>query len=192
MQPVLPVRTDESPREVIAHDFKSLKGGLPISGGWGYTKDTACVIERVDPLVNPETPFHGVAYEYKFIELRNYEELIICRPLDQRFAGVRWRLIEQSVSGVEDGRRYDRLEYELTAFSDADWEELKAEYTGPNGIESPDFDREAHERKRAERMIRWNRECWFDITSFFGKETYPEPVDYVRQSPRNVSDPIID
>ena len=36
MQPLYPIQCNESPRDILAADFKSLRGGLPISGGWGY------------------------------------------------------------------------------------------------------------------------------------------------------------
>ncbi|MDR0881582.1 MAG: hypothetical protein LBP55_03450 [Candidatus Adiutrix sp.] len=40
------LQTAQSPREILAEDFKSLNGGIPINGGWGYTMDEACIIEK--------------------------------------------------------------------------------------------------------------------------------------------------
>jgi hypothetical protein len=69
----------------------------------------------------------------------------------------------------EGGRAFDKLVFEITAFSDKDWEELKTEFEGPQGDGNPEFDAEAHERKRQEKMVRFTREFWFDITSFYGQ-----------------------
>lgn len=162
-----PIKSKESPRDILANDFKSLRGGLPISGGWGYTKEDACIINRNDPLVDPALPFDGVALEHVFVEKRIYEEMIIFRPKDDKFTGMRWDLQKQQLI-QENGRTFDMLVFEVTAFRDKDWEELRAEYEGPQGYGTSKFDPEAHEQKRKEKMLRFTREFWFDITSFFG------------------------
>lgn len=168
MQPLNPVTSQESPREILAADFKSLRGGLPIRGGWGYSQADACIIDKNDPLVDPSEPFDGVGVEYVFVEKRIYEEMIIFRPDGEKFSGIKWNLQEQRTLH-EGGRVFDKLLFEITAFPANDWEELKAEFEGPQGYGHPEFDVEAHERKRQEKMVRYTREYWFDITSFFGQ-----------------------
>lgn len=163
-----PLITRESPREIIAADFASLNGGLPIQGGWGYTKDQACIIVKDDPLVDPSRPFDGVGIEHVFVEKRIHEEMIIFQPRGEQFSGIQWTLLKQSLVH-DDARSYDHLVFEITGFRDADWEALKAEATGPNGFEHPDFDMQAHQNKRQAAMVRFNRDFWFDITSFFGR-----------------------
>jgi len=167
MQPLYPIKSDESPRDILATDFKSLRGGLPISGGWGYTQADACIIEKNDPLVNPSLPFDGVGVEYAFVEKRIYEEMIIFRPDGEKFSGIKWNLLEQNYK-FEAGRHFDGLVFEITAFQESDWEELKAEFEGEQGYGHTGFDLEAHERKSQEKMVRLTREFWFDITSFYG------------------------
>jgi len=166
--PIFPVSTVKPPKKVLAEHFESLAAELPINGGWGYTKDDACIIDKNDPVVDPSLPFDGVAVEYVFVEKRIYEEMIIFRPAGEQFAGIKWNLQEQHLI-EKDGRYFDKLIYEITAFPDNDWEELKAEFEGPQGYNNPEFDEEAHERKRQEKMLRFNREFWFDITSFYGQ-----------------------
>ena len=168
MQPLYPIKSEESPRDILAAHFKSLRGGLPIRGGWGYTQADACIIDKNDPLVDPSLPFTGVGVEYVFVEKRIYEEMIIFRPEGEKFSGIKWNLQEQRQ--FDEGRRhFDRLVFEITAFRDNDWEELKAEFEGTQGYSHPDFDVEAHEKKRQEKMVRFTREFWFDITSFYGQ-----------------------
>lgn len=168
MTPINKIETTESPRFILETDFASLRGNLPIRGGWGYSKEDACVIDKDDPTVDPSIPFDGVGLEYIFVQYRTYEEMIVTRNDDERFSGIGFNLIKQSLL-QDEGRTYDKIDFEITAFTDADWEELREEYQGPNGHGSPNFDLEMHEKKRSEKMIKIESECWFDITSFYKK-----------------------
>jgi hypothetical protein len=168
MQPLYPVKSEESPREILAADFKSLRGGFPIRGGWGYSQADACIIDKNDPQVDPSVPFDGVSLEYVFVEKRIYEEMIIFRPDGEKFSGIKWTLQQQS-KVEEGGRVFDKLVFKITAFRDKDWEELKTEFDGPQGYGHPQFDIQVHERKRQKRMLTFAREFWFDITSFYGQ-----------------------
>lgn len=103
-------------------------------------------LDKNDPLVDQALPFDGVGMEYVFVEKRIYEEMIISRLDGEKFSGIRWNLQEQSF--VQDaGRFFDRLIFEITAFRDSDWEELKAEIEEPQGYGTPRFNAEAHEKK---------------------------------------------
>lgn len=157
----------ESSREILAAHFKSLRGELPIQGGWGYTLQDAVVIDKNDHVVPKGIPFNAVQIEYIFVEKRIYEELIIFPPENDRFSGITWKLIEQRLTR-DAGRSYNVLRFEVSAFPDKDWEELKAEWEGPRGYRSIGFDVDAHMKKRDSRAICYVTEYWFDITSFYG------------------------
>lgn len=169
-QPPSPIHSRFSPREILAEDFPSLRGGLPIQGGWGYTQQDACIICKDDPLVDPDIPFYGVGIEYAFVEKRNYEELIIFQLEGKKHSGIKSELQEQSLIYSDDVRKYDHLIFEMTCFTDADWEMLKTEWEDPNGAKAQRFDFDAHDRKRHALMKRYTRDFWFDITSFFGED----------------------
>jgi len=166
MQPIYPITSRESPREILAAHFKSLRGALPIRGGWGYSQADACIIDKNDPIVDPSLPFDGVSLEYVFVEKRIYEEMIIFRPEGEKYSGIKWNLEEKNLI-PDAGRYFDRLVFEITAYQDDDWEELRSEFEGPQGYGHPDFDLEAHEKKCQEKVVRLTREYWFDITSFY-------------------------
>src|SRR5262245_1324602 len=134
-----PIITADPPRKVLAEHFKSLDGELPIRGGWGYTREDAVVIDAQDPVVPKNLPFDGVGLEYVFVEKRIHEEMIIFRPPGQKFAGIRWQLLDQALMG-EGGRHYDRLRFEITAFPEEAFHRLKAEWEGPSGYGNPSFD----------------------------------------------------
>lgn len=158
-----------SPREILVDHFKGYCAELPIHGGWGYTKTDACIIDKNDSIVDQTLPFPGVSLEYKFIELRAYEELIVFRPEGYKYAGIKINFKNQFLIH-EDGKYFDKLIYEVTAFKESDWEELKAEFEGPYGYGNHAFDAEAHEKKRLAKMVHFSGECWFDITSFYGQQ----------------------
>ncbi len=61
----LPHMSDEIPAMIY---MTLALGEAPISGGWGYTRDDAVVIETDDPM-------KGVAFEYDFIEHRTHLEV---------------------------------------------------------------------------------------------------------------------
>lgn len=148
-----------SPRDILTEDFPSI-GPLPIRGGWGYSKEDAVIIDGGRS--------EGLGIEKVFVEKRIYEELIVCRDMRERYSGISWNIMLQSLQN-HGGRPFDVLRVEVTALPDKDWQELKAEWDGPNGSASPDFDVEAHRNKRQSRTVRYETDYWFDITSFFGK-----------------------
>lgn len=164
MLPIQRVNTGLTPRQTLALHFKSIGGELPIAGGWGYSIDDACVVEKGDHKANSGVPFDLVGLEYLFVEKRIYEEYIISRPEEQKFSGLSWKLIVQRTS-KEAGRVYDSLIFEVSGFLDKDWYQLKAEYEGSAGFGSKYFDPIAHDERRRSKIITNRCEFWFDITS---------------------------
>ena len=165
------ITTQESPRKVISALFKSLDTELPISGGWGYSKQDAVVIDKNDPVVPKDQHFDGLGIERIFVEKRIYTELIISRPPNLQYAGIEWKLIKQALRSDND-RKFDFMTYNVTAFARPDWEELKKEWEGilENAESSEDLKSkfEEHSKKRESKMQSYTAEYWFDITSFFG------------------------
>jgi hypothetical protein len=160
------IRSQEAPRQIIFEDYK-LNGELPITGGWGYTKDDAVIIDKNDPVVPEGLPFDGVGIEYIFVEKRIYEELIIFRVLGEPYAGIDWEQIEQRLES-HDGRHYDVLCYEVMAISESDWNKLQDEWESNNYFKDSSEGFQAHLEKRESKMIGYKTEYWFDVTSFFG------------------------
>jgi hypothetical protein len=142
---------------VLAEHFESIGGEHIIRGGWGYTKEDACFIDKNNPLVDPSLPFYGIGEEYVFVEKRIYEEMIILHRAREKFSGIKWNLQAQYLV-PDDGRCFDKIVFEIIVFSDDDWKELKAEFEGPKGYGTPDFDQEAQEKKRQDKMVRFIRD----------------------------------
>ena len=156
-----------TPREMLEFQFKSI-GTIPISGGWGYTKDDAVIIDKDDPSVIKGIPFDGLAIEQIFVEKRTYAELITFKPEGSRFNGIEWQMLKQSLINDQD-RHFDRLEYKICGHLDDDWKYLKEEYEKNNYFEGNREGRIKHEAEHLNRMTCYETEFWFDITSFYGK-----------------------
>ncbi len=156
--------TEDSPRDILYRTFKSIDE-MPIRGAWGYTKEDAVVIDKNDMIVPQDIPFDGVSLEYTFIQYRTYLELITFRDKDDRFSGIEFKLNRQELFKDEDGKVYDKLIMNVTAYRDKDFEELKEEWE--SGFFDKDFDRNAHEKKSEEKLVHIERECWFEISSFY-------------------------
>lgn len=164
------LRLSTGPRETLNEHFPKL-GELPLSGGWGYDRDSAIVIDKYDPVVDSTLPFNGVAIEYLLVEKRLYEELIIQRVEGDSYSGIEWKLNLQSLVEHE-GRTYDVLEYDVTAFHDSSWDALKAEWDANSGFADDPEGAQRHQKKREALRVRFSTVYWFDITSFYGQNTY--------------------
>lgn len=162
MKEPLQLITKESPRQIIFEDFKI---DLPIKGGWGYDFETACIIDKSDPTVSQIMSFNGVDIEYIFVEKRIYEEMIIFRGDDEKYAGIRWDLEKQELFFNQE-KPYDKLIFNIVGFTDQVWDELttRFEEIQKNGKVELMADLDAYRQSKALRSI---REFYFDITSFY-------------------------
>lgn len=156
------------PRELLPDAFRSLREGLPIRGGWGYSMENACIIDKNDPTVIPGLPFDGVSVEYVFAEKRIYLELIVLRKREDWYAGIEKKLISQQL--IRDGNRsYDKLTFSVTAHKDSDYNQLKEDWEKDGGPGRAGFDIKTHKEKHESLMAGYTAEYFFDITSFHGK-----------------------
>ena len=156
--------TRESPRQIILEDYKI---DLPISGGWGYSIETACIIDKNDSTVSNVIPFNGIAVEYVFIEKRIYEEMIIFRYDHEKYAGIRWNQLLQQTQSF-NSKYYDVLKYSVEGFEHSVWEELVTRFQEIQKSDKPELMAELDAYSES-KIYRFEREFYFDITSFYGK-----------------------
>ena len=109
--------------------------------------------------------FNGVDIEYIFVEKRIYEEMIIFRGDDEKYAGIRWDLEKQELFFNQE-KPYDKLIFNIVGFTDQVWDELttRFEEIQKNGKVELMADLDAYRQSKALRLI---REFYFDITSFY-------------------------
>ena len=105
----------------------AFKLDLPISGGWGYGLNDCVVIDKEDPAAQTGLPFDLIGVEQVLVEKRIYAELIVFRPNNDLFAGISWNRTEQSLRDIH-GRQFDVLKYQVTAFTERDWEFLRLDW----------------------------------------------------------------
>ena len=152
--------TKETPLQILSEDYPLHQ--WPISGGWGYTKDDAVVIEL-------DNSNDGVAFEYKFMQYRSFEEGIVFMPKGQRLAGFNFETKMQCLLSGKDGRHYDRIVMEVTVFREEDFDFLKNDWESHNGYEDDLEGKMEHLLLAESKRIRYEIEGYFDITRFFGK-----------------------
>ena len=162
MKEPLQLITKESPRQIIFEDFKI---DLPIKGGWGYDFETACIIDKSDPTVSQIMSFNGVDIEYIFVEKRIYEEMIIFRGDDEKYAGIRWDLEKQELFFNQE-KPYDKLIFNIVGFTDQVWDELTSRFEEiqKNGKVELMTELDAYRQSKA---LRLTREFYFNISSFY-------------------------
>ena len=141
---------------------------LPISGGWGYAAKDCVVIDKEDPAAQTGLPFDLIAVEQIFIEKRIYSELIVFRPNNDVFAGISWHQTNQSLRDI-NGRKFDVLKYQVTAFTEKDWEFLRLDWEQNGAFATDEAGKVRHAEERSLRECYYNTEFWFDISSPFGK-----------------------
>jgi len=163
---IYPINPAYKLRQVIFDCFKSIGKELPISGGWGSTQEDAIIIDKNDPTVIPGLPFDGVGMEYLVVEKLIYIDLIINRPKEDKYSGIKWKLGTQKLIH-DEGRSYDCMNFFVSAHTDQDFDMLKREHEG--GIQNGNLDFEEHFKKNNALLKHYEKVLWFDITSFYGQ-----------------------
>lgn len=135
-----------------------------ISGGWGYTRDDAVVIETDDH-------FEGVFMEYQFMECRTYEELCIWRG--ELMDGIGFRRDVQSLCHA-DGHTYDHICMTVTCYTADDFKMLQDDLKAHDKYENDPEGLVAHQALAASKRLTFHVEGWFIIDRFWGNSEEPE------------------
>jgi hypothetical protein len=99
---------------------------IPVDGGWGYTREGACIITDDREAGGEDEPI-GLDFEFAFVEQRLIEELN-AMPLDEELTDVQWKVQTQEIERGPDGRfSHDHLTVLVTAFLKRDRDALDAE-----------------------------------------------------------------
>ncbi len=148
---------------ILRVDFRiPLELPLPISGGWGYAREDAVVIDpqlEVGTRSRPSFDFEGL--EFFFVEKRIFEESVV-RPRD-KLDGLKWRLDTREVV-EEEGRRYDHLNFKVTGYPVWAWAALRHDWDAAG--RKPSQGRvDAHAFLRKWYAKTYETEYWFDVTA---------------------------
>ena len=154
--------SQKSPREIFEKYSK-----LPIYGGWGYTRKDAVIINNNDPLVNVAVPFNSIDIEYAFARKRSELELTIMRDKNDRFTGLGFETISQVLIHTFNGNKYNKLILKVTALSEENFTNLDNEWK--ENLGNCNFDKEKFLNRKEKLKVHIQREFWFEISSFYGK-----------------------
>ncbi len=140
----------EDVKEVIKAAFDV---ELDISGEWGYDQQSAMII------YNTQMPLQQL--QHTLASMRAFIEMNMTMPENERYGAININEIaRESIS--ENNKIYDKIVYEISGMLESDYEKFIDEYKA--GYESPDFDMDAHFRKRKESTLVLEKPFWFDIT----------------------------
>lgn len=156
---IMNLLTKETPRQILETHFP--KHEWPISGGWGYTKEDAVVLEVDNEGI-------GVDLEYQFLQYRTYEETIVFRPRGRKLAGLRFETLRQYLVAGENGKHYDCVTQRVHAFMERDFELLKRDWETHDAYIDDKEGRMRHLALAESKRISFEITGWFDISNFYG------------------------
>lgn len=141
------LETVEDIREVVNNLFDV---DLNISAGWGYGKDTALIVGRLDM---PTSQFTNL-----FVTLRTNIEMSFNFDKDNKYGGI--ILNEKNRKEVEfDGKSYSIITFNVTAMLEKEYAKFIKEYKDNYG--KKEFDIAKHFKQRKEQTLSRVVECWF-------------------------------
>jgi hypothetical protein len=127
---------------------------LDLSGGWGYDKSDALVLHTTT------VPLQQI--EHTLASMRAFIEMNMTQPENRRYGAINVNEIGRECIS-ENNKIYDKITYEISGMLESEYEKFIEEYK--NGYESPDFDLEAHFKRRKEATVVFEKLFWFDITN---------------------------
>lgn len=161
-----PDKVDGAPHfiEALRADFLPLQSlPLPISGGWGYEKADAIIIDPAidDPHYNPGDSFDFDGLKNLLITHRIYEECCVRQfePLE----GLTWE-IDEHEEFEENGRHFEHLTFIVSGYPVWVWNALKEDWISASRHLNNTRAGE-HSFIRQWFVKTYKTEYWFDISS---------------------------
>ncbi len=138
-------------REVINSSFDIT---LDISGDWGYTRERALHLGKIDGEIEQ--------IEHMLASMRAYLEMNMTQPQECRYGAI--NVNERSRERVEEeGRIYDKVVYEASGMLESEYAAFIEEYK--ERYDTPGFDIADHFRRREASRVTVMRPFWFDRTA---------------------------
>jgi len=128
---------------------------LPISGDWGYRKETASIIEALPQGM----PFPQL--EHMITSIRAHLEMNITQEEANRYGAINANEISREES-QNDGLIYDKVTYEVTAIKEDLFKQFIQEYK--EGYETEGFDLNEHFKRRKEATLTREVVHYFEVS----------------------------
>jgi len=140
-------------RELIKSTFDA---DLPLAGNWGYTEETATIIEALpEGMSLPQL-------EHMVTSIRAHLEMNITQEKEHRYGAINAneRAREESSS---DAHVFNKITYEITAIKEALFNAFIKEYKEGYGKE--DFDLNEHFKRRQEATLTREVVHYFEVSA---------------------------
>ena len=148
-------------RDTLIQDFESLNGFAPFKGGWGYTAETAIVLDETDFDTHRDIPFTAVTFKDKLVQNRIYEELIIYKTAEERFEDISWDLVSRTLMSKGD-TTFELLKFKVTCYRVGSKELIEKDQLKINA----DYTQAEHERYKDSIQYFYYSNYYFDVSSF--------------------------
>ncbi len=143
------LRSDGEIQEIVKVAF-----GMPldIDGEWGYTKDTALIINHSN------LPLEQL--EHTLASMRAHLEMNLTLPKEKRYGAININILEREVI-EEDSKIYNKVTFEISAILEEQYASFIEEYKA--GQDDEDFDISLHFKRRHEATLIRKEIFWFEI-----------------------------
>jgi hypothetical protein len=143
------LKSDDDLREVIKTAFDT---DLSVSGGWGYSKEEATVIEAT------AVPLSQL--EHMLASIRTYIEMNMTLPAEERYGSINLNELQREQINSDD-LVYDKVTYEITAMKETLYTAFINEYK--EGLGKEGFDITEHFNQRKQATINRTEVLWFEV-----------------------------
>ena len=148
------IQVNFSPAEYI---LAKIGERYPLTGGWGYSADSA-----VEILLENES--QSIWFEHWFIQFRTELELNGFGNNSDKYENIECTEVNQSLRDI-NGKKFDVITYAVKAISVSSQEQFMAENKFWEIMQEAPMNDQNDEGN----SISYQRECFFDVSHFFGK-----------------------
>ena len=121
---------------------------LPVSGGWGYDKESATIIEP--------SQTSKKQLQFTFASMRAYIEMNLTQKKDSRYGGINLKELSCEVD-----KEYEKVTYEITGMLESTYAKFIKEYK--ENFQSTNFNMSEHFEKRKENTLTRIEVFWFTV-----------------------------
>lgn len=143
------ISSDAPIKEVIQSAFDA---DLEVSGGWGYSKDTATIIQNTKDMPIDQ-------FEHTLTTMRAYIEMNMTLEQKDRYGSINPKEVGRE-EVAETGLLYDKVTYEVSGMKEEIYASFINEYK--ENAEKPDFDLADHFNRRKEATLKRMVTHWFE------------------------------
>ncbi len=141
------IKSDDKVEDII---FGALELKLPVTGGWGYTKEEAVIIT--------DDSMPAMQVEYMFVTAHATIVMNLTQPKEKRYGGINVKELSRE-SLTQNGENIEKVEYEISGMLENVYADFIKEYKENHGDEK--FDLNGHFKRRDENTLKIKQTFWF-------------------------------